>query len=49
LEGRGFGLDDAMPAIQLAHDIREQTPIGLMGNYHPLARLPLARHPFGLR
>ncbi len=49
LEGRGFGLDDAMPAIQLAHDIREQTPLGLMGNYHPLARLPLARHPFGLR
>ncbi|MFN0035812.1 MAG: Gfo/Idh/MocA family protein, partial [Saprospiraceae bacterium] len=26
LAGKGFGLDDAMPAIQLAHDIRQQTP-----------------------
>ncbi len=46
LDGNGFGLDDALPAIRLAHDIREQTPIGLLGEYHPLARLPLAKHPF---
>jgi UDP-N-acetyl-2-amino-2-deoxyglucuronate dehydrogenase len=46
LDGNGFGLEDALPAIQLAHDIREQTPIGLVGAYHPLADLPLAKHPF---
>ena len=49
LSGNGFGLDDAMPAIQLAQQIREQSPVGLIGNYHPLAALPLTPHPFGLR
>ncbi len=47
LEGNGFGLNDALPAIQLAHDIREQVPVGLVGDYHPLAALPLVKHPFG--
>ena len=46
LAGNGFGLDDAMPAIQLAHDIRAQIPLGLVGDFHPLAALPLAKHPF---
>lgn len=46
LAGHGFGLDDAMPAIQLAHDIRNATPVGLVGDFHPLAALPLVRHPF---
>ncbi|HAD14428.1 MAG TPA: oxidoreductase [Saprospirales bacterium] len=46
LAGNSFGLDDALPAIQLAHDIRTATPLGLQGDYHPLARLPLAPHPF---
>ncbi len=46
LDGKGFGLDDALPAIQLAHDIREQRPVGLVGDFHPLAALPLGKHPF---
>ncbi|MFN0173354.1 MAG: Gfo/Idh/MocA family protein [Saprospiraceae bacterium] len=46
LNGNGFGLDDALPAIQLAHEIREQRPVGLVGEYHPSARLPFAKHPF---
>jgi UDP-N-acetyl-2-amino-2-deoxyglucuronate dehydrogenase len=46
LAGGGFGLDDAIPAIQLAHDIRTTQPIGLTGNYHPLAGLPIESHPF---
>jgi len=46
LAGHGFGLDDAMPAIQLAHDIRNTAPVGLVGDFHPLAALPLVRHPF---
>lgn len=48
LDGRGFPLMEAMPSVQLVHDIRHQTPSGLVGEYHPLARLPLTRHPFDL-
>ncbi len=46
LEGRGFGIDQAATAIQIVHDIRNQQPVGLKGEYHPLAKLPLAKHPF---
>jgi UDP-N-acetyl-2-amino-2-deoxyglucuronate dehydrogenase len=46
LAGNGFGLDEAENAIQIVHDIRNQEPIGLKGDYHPLAKLPLAAHPF---
>ncbi|MDO8366346.1 MAG: Gfo/Idh/MocA family oxidoreductase [Saprospiraceae bacterium] len=46
LNGNGFGLDDALPAIQLAHEIREQRPVGLVGEYHDLAGLALVKHPF---
>lgn len=48
LEGKGFGLQDAMPSIQLAHDIRNATPFGIEGDFHPLAKLPLTKHPFGM-
>lgn len=37
LEGRGFGVADVRPAIQLVHDIRNAAHIGLKGDYHPLA------------
>jgi UDP-N-acetyl-2-amino-2-deoxyglucuronate dehydrogenase len=47
LSGNGFGLEEARPAIEIVHDIRTQTPIGLKGEYHPFARLPLSKHPFG--
>ncbi|WP_073170059.1 hypothetical protein [Tangfeifania diversioriginum] len=32
-------------AIQTVFDIRNATPRGLKGDYHPLAGLPLAKHP----
>ena len=48
LAGNGFGIDAARPAIEVVHDIRHQTPVGLTGDYHPLAGLPLAKHPFGV-
>jgi UDP-N-acetyl-2-amino-2-deoxyglucuronate dehydrogenase len=48
LAGNGFGLDDALPSIQLAHDIRNAPQAGLRGDYHPLAKLPLSKHPFFL-
>ena len=47
LAGRGFRISEALPSIQTVHDIRNARPIGLVGDYHPLARLPLAKHPFG--
>ena len=34
LEGSGFGLEDARPAITLAHDIRHARQIGISGNSH---------------
>ena len=47
LAGRGFRIGEARNCIQLVTDIRNSNPIGLKGDYHPLARLPLAPHPFG--
>jgi len=36
LDAQGFGLDDARPSIQIAHDIRVQEPTPSIGNRHPL-------------
>ena len=47
LSGSGFGVDDARAAINMVYDIRNAQPVGLKGDYHPLARLPIAKHPFG--
>lgn len=49
LEGKGFGLEDAYPAIDLVYRIRHAKPIGLKGDYHPLASIPQSPHPFGWR
>ena len=49
IAGDGFGLADAKNAVQIVHDIRHATPLGLKGDYHPLARLEPASHPFGWR
>jgi UDP-N-acetyl-2-amino-2-deoxyglucuronate dehydrogenase len=46
LAGNGFGLDDVRPCIQIVYDIRNAQPIGLKGDYHPLAALPCENHPF---
>ena len=48
LAGNGFNLVEAMPSIELVHTIRTQTPVGLKGDFHPLAEAPLATHPFTL-
>lgn len=47
LKGNGYGLEETRPAISIVHDIRNTRPIGLKGDYHPFAALPLAPHPFG--
>jgi UDP-N-acetyl-2-amino-2-deoxyglucuronate dehydrogenase len=46
LDGNGFGLEEAMSSIQLVHDIRHMKPLGLVGDYHPFAKLELSKHPF---
>ena len=46
LAGNGFRIGEARKAIEIVHDIRHKTPLGLKGDYHPLAKLPLAGHPF---
>lgn len=46
LNGSGFRIKEAFNAIQIVHQIRNQPPIGLKGEYHPFAKLPLSSHPF---
>ena len=47
LAGDGFGIKEARNCIEIVHDIRNATPIGLKGDYHPFAKLKLTNHPFG--
>ena len=47
LAGHGFGLEDARRCIEIVYEIRNAKPIGLIGDYHPMAKLPLSGHPFG--
>lgn len=46
LTGGGFRIKEALTAINIVHNIRNQKPLGLVGEYHPLAKLPLVKHPF---
>ncbi len=46
LEGKGFELCTASHAVEIAHTIRNAEPLGLVGEHHPLAALPLSPHPF---
>jgi hypothetical protein len=38
LKGNGFGLEEARKSIEIVHKIRNSTPIGLKGDYHPLCK-----------
>ncbi|MDR2980160.1 MAG: Gfo/Idh/MocA family oxidoreductase [Bacteroidales bacterium] len=46
LASRGFGLEEARNSIEIVHAIRNSAPIGLSGDYHPMAKFPVGRHPF---
>jgi UDP-N-acetyl-2-amino-2-deoxyglucuronate dehydrogenase len=46
LAGEGFGLASTKPSISVAYEIRNATPIGLQGDYHPFASQAAPRHPF---
>ena len=45
--GEGFRISEARPSIEIVSDIRNASPIGLKGDYHPMAKMPLSAHPFG--
>ncbi|MDR3327810.1 MAG: Gfo/Idh/MocA family oxidoreductase [Prevotellaceae bacterium] len=47
LSGNGFGIEDTRNAIEIVYEIRNAKPIGLKGDYHPFAKLPVTPHPFG--
>ena len=39
LAGNGFGLYEAKPSIEIVHEIRNSTPVGLKGEYHPFCKI----------
>lgn len=46
LKGKGFGIEQAKPSIDLTYQIRTQKPVGLVGDYHPFALKEIDYHPF---
>jgi UDP-N-acetyl-2-amino-2-deoxyglucuronate dehydrogenase len=38
LSGNGFGLKDARQSVDTAYIIRNATPVGLKGDYHPILK-----------
>jgi len=43
LAGKGFRIEETRNAIEIVHNIRNSKPIGLKGDYHPLATMPGGR------
>ena len=44
--GNGFTVEETRASIEMVHRIRNEKPVGAVGEYHPLVKLPLAKHPF---
>ncbi|MFC1508422.1 Gfo/Idh/MocA family protein [Candidatus Omnitrophota bacterium] len=38
MKGKGFGIEDARPSVELAHSIRNAVPTGATGDYQPLLK-----------
>jgi UDP-N-acetyl-2-amino-2-deoxyglucuronate dehydrogenase len=38
IENKGFGLSDARTSVETAYNIRNASPIGLVGEYHPICK-----------
>lgn len=47
LSGNGYRISEARNCIKIVDMIKKSDPIGLKGDYHPLAKFPLVKHPFG--
>jgi UDP-N-acetyl-2-amino-2-deoxyglucuronate dehydrogenase len=43
LKGKGFGLQDSKPSIQLVYEIRNAKPLGLKGEYHEFCKKNLTK------
>jgi UDP-N-acetyl-2-amino-2-deoxyglucuronate dehydrogenase len=48
LNGGGFRIKEALNAITIVQSIRNASPVGLKGEYHPFAKTPLSKHPFDI-
>lgn len=46
LEGRGFGIKESRPSIELVHQIRNAEVAGIKGDHHPFCKNSLTAHPF---
>lgn len=46
LRGEGYGIEAAAQAIDIVHELRHAQKRPLIGDYHPLAKTPIATHPF---
>jgi UDP-N-acetyl-2-amino-2-deoxyglucuronate dehydrogenase len=46
LNGNGFEIEEARKSIELAYEIRNQSPIGVTNDCHPFVLKPLSNHPF---
>lgn len=46
LAGNGYGIQETRQAIEIVHDIRHSAKNEMIGDYHPMAKLPLTVHPF---
>lgn len=47
LAGRGFRIAEAKECIRTVYNIRHAKTVGLVGDYHPMAKYPITKHPFG--
>ncbi|MDX9908314.1 MAG: Gfo/Idh/MocA family oxidoreductase [Mariniphaga sp.] len=45
LSGKGFRISETAKVIETVYTIRNSSPVGIKGDYHPLAKLPLSKHP----
>ena len=39
LEGKGFGLNEARPSVDIVYQIRNAALVGLKGDYHPMCKI----------
>ena len=46
LSGNGFGISETLKSIELAHNLRHTKPVALTEDFHPMAKLPVSKHPF---
>lgn len=46
LNKNGFGVESSLKSIELAYQLRHAKTSPLTEDYHPFAKLPLAKHPF---